>query len=219
MWAFLVLFFEGNEEIVGEGFFAEVAFVEGLTEHGFVEALELGEGEFRRKQLEADGLVGQLATEAGERGIEDLSVIESKRWDDAHGEPFGLGGIGRSTDNSRFDEGKVGHADNPLTRIATHTAKSVELLQIHLSQPRFLFQLATSSLIQCFFNADKPSRQCPLILERLQSSSNQQHLQLTTIKTKNHAINSDCRSRIFISVIHTRILHESVSPVKTKVYF
>jgi hypothetical protein len=63
--AYLVLFFEGDEEVVGEGFFAEVAFVEGLAKDGFVEALELGEGEFRREELEADGLVGELAAETG----------------------------------------------------------------------------------------------------------------------------------------------------------
>lgn len=79
MRAFLVLFFEGDEEVVGEGFFAEVAFVEELAEDGFVEALELGEGEFRREELEADGLVGELAAEAGERGGEDVDVVEGER--------------------------------------------------------------------------------------------------------------------------------------------
>lgn len=68
MWAFLVLFFEGDEKVVAEGFFAEVAFVEVGAEDGFVEALELGEGEFGREELEADGLVGELAAQSREGG-------------------------------------------------------------------------------------------------------------------------------------------------------
>lgn len=81
MGAFAVLFFEGDEEVVAEDFFAKVALVDVGAEDTLIEALELGEGELGGEELEADGLVGELAAEAGQGGGEDLGVVEGERGD------------------------------------------------------------------------------------------------------------------------------------------
>src|SRR5262245_43164664 len=60
------------EEAHGEDLLAEVALVELLLEDDLVHALELRQRELGRQELEADGLVGELAAEAGERGAEDI---------------------------------------------------------------------------------------------------------------------------------------------------
>lgn len=201
--AFLVLFLEGDEEVVGEGFFAEVAFVEGFAEDGFVETLELGEGEFRREQLEADGLVGELATEAGERGGEDVGVIEGERWEVADGEPFRLGGIRGGGDGSRFHEGEVGDADDALSRIAFHGAEGVELLQEVSFEAGFLLQLAAGGVIERFLDADEATGQGPLVFEGGQPATDEQYLQFAAIKAEDNAIDRQRGAGKFISVRHT----------------
>ena len=62
------LFRERDEQIHRQDFFAEVAFVERGLQDGFVEVLELREGEFLREQLEADGLVTDFSAQARLRG-------------------------------------------------------------------------------------------------------------------------------------------------------
>lgn len=50
-----------DEEIEGEEFFAEVPFIDGATEDGLIESLELGEGEMFWQEFEADGLVADFS--------------------------------------------------------------------------------------------------------------------------------------------------------------
>lgn len=70
--------FQGSEEVEGEDALPEIAFIEGSAEDGFVEVLELGEGEPFGEQLEADRLPAEFAAEAGEGGVEDGGVVEGE---------------------------------------------------------------------------------------------------------------------------------------------
>ena len=49
-----LLFFEGDEEAEAKDFFAEISFIERGSEDGFVEVLELSEGELGRQEFETD---------------------------------------------------------------------------------------------------------------------------------------------------------------------
>src|SRR6266576_3388134 len=65
-----------NEQAEAEDFLAEIPLVQLGRQHCLVEMLELRECELRRQQLEPDGLVTHLAFEPGQRGRENIGVIE-----------------------------------------------------------------------------------------------------------------------------------------------
>ena len=203
MRAFLMLFIEGDEEVVGEGFFAEVAFVEGLAEDGFVEALELGEGEFRREKLEADGLVGELAAQAGERGGEDVGVVEGERREVADGEPFRLGGIRGGGDGAGFDEREPRDADDALARVTFHAAEGVKLLEEYLFEAGFLLELAAGGLFERFLDPDKAARHRPLVFLGGLAPAEGQDPQFPAIEAEDDTIDGESCARVFVSVRHT----------------
>ena len=204
--AFAVLLFEGDEEVVAEDFFAEIALVDVGAEDAFVEALELGEGELGREELEADGLVGELATEAGEGGGEDLGVVEGERGDVANGEPAGLGGIcgGGGGVVGGFGECVVGDADDALAGIAVDGAESVELLEEKVFEAGFFFELAAGSVIEGFFDADESAGESPVVFEGGETAADEEDLEGAAVEAEDDAVHGECGSWVFIGVFHTR---------------
>ena len=84
----VLLHFVGlDQQIHGEHALAEVALVELALEHELVQVLELREREFLRQQLEADGLIAQLAAQPLERRLQDVRVIEREARHVVHAEP------------------------------------------------------------------------------------------------------------------------------------
>jgi hypothetical protein len=203
--AFAVLFFEGDEEVVAEDFFAEVAFVDLGAEDAFVEALELGEGELGREELEADGLVGELAAQAGEGGGEDPGVVEGERWDVCDGEPAGFGGVcgGGGGVVGGFGECVVGDADDALAGVAVHGAEGVELLEEEVFEAGFFLELAAGGVIEGFFDTDKAAGECPVVFEGGEATADEEDLKSAAIEAEDDAVHSECGSGVFVCVFHT----------------
>src|SRR5688572_12072936 len=65
-------FLERNEQPKAQDFLAEVALVQFSAKHRLVEMLELRQREFRRQQLEADGLVAHLPFQSPEGSGENV---------------------------------------------------------------------------------------------------------------------------------------------------
>src|SRR5208283_2829436 len=59
-------------------FAAEIAFVQGLTENGFMHHLEFGEGEFLGQKLKSDAGVIQLISNALVSIFDNLKVIKGQ---------------------------------------------------------------------------------------------------------------------------------------------
>src|SRR6478735_1953188 len=71
-------FLKRDEQLKAQDLLAEVALVQFSTEHRRVEMLELRQGKLGWQQLKADGLVTHLAFQPGQRGIQNLDVIEGE---------------------------------------------------------------------------------------------------------------------------------------------
>jgi|GEM_PF-5382535 len=135
-------------------------------------------------------VVGELATQAGERGGEDVGVVEGERREFADGEPFRLGGIGSA-------------GDDALAGIALHGSEGLVLLQEDLMQTGLLLQLAAGGVIERFLDADKAARQRPLVFEGRKAAPDEQDLQFTAIEAEGHAIKIEGGVRVLVSVSYT----------------
>src|SRR5215510_13687137 len=83
-----------DEEVHCEHALAEVALVELALEHELVEMLKLRERELLRQQLEADGLIAQLAAQPRERRLQNLGVVEGEPRDVVDAEPRRVARVG-----------------------------------------------------------------------------------------------------------------------------
>src|SRR5258708_13837724 len=101
----------------------KVAAIYGEPEHRLVHVLELADRELRRKELETDRRVSDLAAQAADRVINDLTVVErhldgeSADWMPLLLAIFCLAGA--CVSQRRRDDGDVGAGDHVTTRVAT----------------------------------------------------------------------------------------------------
>ncbi len=156
-------FVRWNEEIEGEEFFAEVPFVDGAAEDGFVKGLELAEGETFGQELEADRLVADFSAQSVERGAENLCVVEGEWWEFLDGMPCGFGSIGIAFGGVlvRADEGVIGDADDASAWVAVGVSVGVELFEENVVEVGFLFEFAAGGLVECFLHVYESAGECP----------------------------------------------------------
>ena len=108
----------------------EVASVELDFQNGFVQVLELGEGEHLREQVEAYRLEMDVPLEHGQGLAEDLVVIESQGRNVFEGEPFGLFGVGIAFDFFRFDQRVEGNGNDPFPGIPADFTEASDLPEV-----------------------------------------------------------------------------------------
>ena len=117
------------EDFEFQELFAEVALVEWGVENAFVEALQLGEGEFTGEEFEADGRVPKLGADALLGGGKDFGMVESKVWKVVEREPGGL--ISVSGCGGRvfveINECVVRDGDDVFARVALGLTEGIEL--------------------------------------------------------------------------------------------
>jgi len=71
----------------------EVPFVSDLTSDDFIGGLQTGQREPCRHEVQKDVGGFRQGPQGGERGIDDLQVIESERREIGHGKPSRVGGV------------------------------------------------------------------------------------------------------------------------------
>lgn len=108
----------------------EVASVKLDLKDGFVEVLELGEGEDVRKEVEPHGAEVDVFLDAGEGVGEDGVMVEGQGGDIGKGEPFGFFSIGVGLYLFQFDKGVVGDGDDALAGVAVDVAVGAEFYQV-----------------------------------------------------------------------------------------
>ena len=197
----LIGFFENAE--LGD-FLAEVTLVEWLLEDEFVEVLELGEGEFFGKELEADGLVADFSAEAFFGELEDVGVIEGERGKIIEGEPGGISGVGRGGGwvLDEVDECEVGDGDDMLAGVAIWGADGGELFEEDVFQSSLFLKFAASAGIDVFTDVNEASGEGPLVFKGLDGSLDEEDFEVVFIEPEDDAIGSEGWSGVVIGEAH-----------------
>ena len=202
--AVLTGFVQGEEELEAEDFFAEIAFVEFGGEDGFVEALELREGELFRQKFESDGLIAELGPESCQGGGQDFRVVEREGRGRGGGEPLGVRGVGGGSGGvvREVHERIVGDADDAFAWVTFYGSEGVELFQENLTESGFLVQFAGDSLVEGFVLVHKSAWEGPLAFEGSQASLDEEDFEFPGIQAEDRGIHGQGGSGILIRVGH-----------------
>ena len=88
----------------------------------------------------------------------------------------------------------------PSPWIPATRAKCAHLLQGHVFQSGFLLQLTADGIFEFLILLNKASGQCPLTLERLISSLNQEHPGFSLVESEHYGVDRNHRPRPFIHI-------------------
>jgi hypothetical protein len=194
--------FGQNAEL--DHFLSEVSFIEWFFEDEFVELLELGEGEFFGKELEADGLVADFSAEPFAGELQDFFVIKSERRKIIEGKPGGIAGVGGSGGRmvDEVDEGEVGDGNDVLAWVAVWSADGGELFEVDVFQSGLLLKPASGTGVDVFAYPNEPAGDGPFVFEGREGALDKKDFEVFFIKSKDDAIGGEGRSRVFVSEAH-----------------
>lgn len=209
---------DGLDEAVRDEARAEVALVERATEDGFVDALQLGEREARRHQLEgaeAHRIVKALLKSVARAG-DELRVVErellratrrtGREGDLTKREPPYLRRANAGHDRVRLgdDERKEDDGDRVPSRIARGRTERAELLERNALHARLPKELACRGLIETVVTLDETARQRPLPFEGSARAPHEHDGEILGAHREEHDVGGDGGPRLVVAVRHGR---------------
>lgn len=204
-----VLYF-GEDSIVLH-LVGEVAAVEFYLEDGFVQVLELGQGENLGEEFKSHGLEMDVLLETGECHAEDFVVVEGQVRDVGPAEPFGFFRIGARFDLGEFDKGVVRDGDHAFARVAPYITEGADFLEIldRKFEPGFLLQFPEGRVGNgfVFLNVQESAGQRPFAgiscsaRFALFAALDQEHLELLAVVSEDHGVSRYGRVRVLISIL------------------
>ena len=116
-------------------------------------------------------------------------------------EPLGPCGIITAFHFPQAHQGIISNCYHSLTWITVRRCECVKLLDVSTIKPRLLLELAQCTFHCILVHAQESTWQRPLALERLNTTLNEQHFEFSSIKTKYHAVGSNSRMRILVTIL------------------
>ena len=154
-----------HKDVEAQHLLAEVAFVEGVFEDGFVERLQFGESEVRGEQSQSEGGVLELAPDALQAFAEDEVVVVGEGRQAPGFVPDRLGvfgaGVARPGDIPR--EHQVGGGNATLCGIAGGVGEGVDLLKVGRFLSGGLPEATACGIVEGFLWPGEGSRKCELL--------------------------------------------------------
>src|SRR5215469_12571385 len=178
----------------------EVTFVELFAEDRLINCLQLAEGELLGKKLKPHGCVFELVPQAFDRIVENLLVVESKRWKIIGRKPSRLCGVSASNQRQfiRGDQSVVGNCDYSPPRVSFWVAERIQLFKEDIADTGLFVQLTKSCLFKGFAFSNEATRDRVLPFKGWHASFHQQNLKRTLPHCEDHDIHG-----------HTQAFHDS----------
>ena len=184
-----------------QDFLVEITAVELHAENGFIQSLQLRDGELLVQQPEAYGLEVDVLAQPLHRLPEDVVVVESQSRHFIQGEPLRFGSIVAPL-HLRFPcQGVESDGDDAGAWVAVDVGERPDLLDIAQVEPCFLFQLTQGALLCRLVHVEESSREGPSAFEGLNPALDEQDFQVVAVETEDDTVCRYSRSRILVGVL------------------
>ena len=173
----------------------EIPPIQRLTQSGFLNRLQLGEGELLRQELCAQEGGGRFRSHSIEAGAQHLVVVERQALGASNRQPSDSGGV---AGRPRLGVLQANHhqerdADGAPTRIPIRRVPHSELLRMLAHHAGLFLELAERSPLQAFAWLHEPSRKRQLSSTRVVRAFHEQDHQVLTVETEGHGVRGERR--------------------------
>lgn len=188
-----------------------------MSQRGSVVTAELGDGERRWGEGEADVGVGEFGAKPPACGMDQLDVVECHAWKAVELMPGGV--AGHTGIEMPRNQPEIAGREDPTTGVAVRIATGLELLEVgQLSYVDLLGQLATDGSVEVFIRAKLATWQRPGFGVGRHGSLPEQHGELAVPNLEHHGEDFVPRVAEFIRHCRHAKLPGTVFDLKAKTW-